>query len=432
MNYEKNGTVIPMESDAPINSSSKNIDLGPRESKNYMFYSLQNNIAQLDTTLPGIEDCIVFMNAVFYKIDSEEAILVRCQERVGKEPKSSIKIIIGSKVHTLNIQDTKEYLEWKDNGNWLAAFIGAEEPRLFAFQNEIYIYYTMTNPHATYPIRSLNYIKLQDAIDGKNNGQFLTPQINGKKQEPMEKNWMFLHTNKYMLAVYSLKPYILAEVEGDKLVEKIRRDYGCLNRFENTHLSSNVLRVNNKGKEEFMFVFSQKINHPKHYLSHLAFMESSAPFRLLRFSQDKIEISANATKFVYIASLTVKNKEVLHADPTDTILVSGGLDDDKMFLQEFEMQYFLDLPTQKCLVENKELDFMIKYTESEMQVNNIPVSLVDTTSNPTIASVTLDGIQNYRNLISIIIICFVPFLIYLLRKRHQNRKKNKEWSLHTA
>ena len=211
----------------------------------------------------------------------------------------------------------------------------------------------MTNPHAKNPMRGLEFIKLSDAISGDSRGHFMQPEIFGKDANWVEKNWLFINNGTNILALYNLQPFILGEVIGDSLRARIKRDYKCMDGLNNVHFSSNAIKINNHGRIEYMFVFNEKTGNVA-YNTYFAFMETKAPFNLLRISKKRFELGLPADRFTFINSITILNKAELFADKGDTILLSGGIDDTKVFVEPFKMEFFLEIEMKSCIVENSE------------------------------------------------------------------------------
>ena len=321
----------------------------------------KNNLVniQVDKT-GGLQQCESFFNGVIPRIQFQEIIIVRCMETLNNRRRSSIKIILNQKVVSLNITETEEYIKWGGGGDGWWQYFGPEDPRIFEFNHELYLYYTMTNPHPRKPLRGLEYIKLIDAIANDSRGHFMQPNIFGSDPGSIEKNWLFFNNGTNILALYSLHPYILGEVIGDSFRARIKREYKCMNGLSHVHFSSNAIKVNNHGTVEYMFVFNEKIedsSHPLSYHPYLAFMQSEPPFDLLRITKGNFKIDIHSDRFQFINSLTVLGKSELFADKGDSILVSGGLDDSKVFAETFPIDHFLNLETKRCGMEYSEWDY---------------------------------------------------------------------------
>lgn len=373
-------------------------------------YTVSNNIVDMSKLrdIPGLKTCHNFFNGVFPKFGFKEIMLLRCVEEEKGVVKSSIKIVMDKKAVKLNITETQEYLTWNGDGNFWYQFFGPEDPRIFEFNSRLYIYYTMTNPKRARPYRGIEFIKLEDAVAGSSRGTFLTPHIFNDGSTEVEKNWLFFNNGTNLLALYSLKPYVLAEVEGENLKARIRRDYQCLDPLQRVHFSSNAIKINNYGNTEYLFVFNDKYesdNHPKEYFAYLGFMQSKPPFNLLRISKEPLKLKVNQKRFLFIESLTVLGKSELYADKDDIVLVSGGMDDESIFLEQIRVSALLNLETQKCGIDNAEFDYF--------QIGEP----CDSTGSPSL-------------LLSIFVVVTV-FLVWFQRngywRRRPNKKKNKQF-----
>ena len=335
-------------------------------------YSVQNGIIIVDMHQTELEECNTLYNAVFTVIDFHYVMIVRCNLFIGPDNnKSYIKFFFLNKISSFSVMESKEYLDW--NGNWLPRHgcIGAEDARIFEFKSKLYMYYTMSNPKARMPLRGIEYLPLKDAILGNRRGKYLEARIFDRNQEVVEKNWIFFSNETNLLALYSIKPFILGEIVENTLVARVQRDYICVNDFKLAHLSSNAIMINNYGRKEYMFIFNEKREGEKFkYHAHIGFMEIRSPHRLLRISKEEVHININATKYTYISSLTVKGKPSLQAGKHDTIIVSGGLDDTLPFYFEFSVDYFLNQPTVQCQAENNELEFFLDSLSNQCETDN--------------------------------------------------------------
>ena len=229
----------------------------------------------------------------------------------------------------------------------------------------------MTNPIGKMPLRSVEIIKLKDAFQGKGRGKFIDTRIFGNGKEIVEKNWVFFNNGTNLLALYSIKPFVLGELAENTMVARIKREYNCINRFSTAHLSSNALRINNKGQHEYIFIFNEK--HEDWHLTYdayIGFMEVDTPHRLLRITKDKLDLGVPSDSFIYIDSITVKGKTNLFAERYDTLIVSGGVDDSAPFYKEFPVDFFLNLNTVECHAENNEMDFFLDSITSRCDASN--------------------------------------------------------------
>eukprot|EP00834_Sanchytrium_tribonematis_P000819 NODE_16_length_49026_cov_1.035992.p14 type:complete len:279 gc:universal NODE_16_length_49026_cov_1.035992:17906-18742(+) len=257
-----------------------------------------------------LKECHEIFNGVYREYKDHIQYILRCKNEKDGKAHSEVKIIDNKNVYTYDALESAAFLKWDCcNGKFpFHEFHGAEEPRLFYYKNEAYLYYSMNNPLAKDPIRGIEYIKYEDAMKNKQTATFLQPNIFGKTNE-VEKNWIFFSNQTDILVYYSMNPWILGEVNQEKKTfeAKISRNYDCVDPKMSVHFSSNALPVNVDGREELLYFVNYR-PHPgqMEYVPGFAFMSATAPYELLRVSNDHLESSLKPQKLVYYNSITVK------------------------------------------------------------------------------------------------------------------------------
>eukprot|EP00834_Sanchytrium_tribonematis_P001230 NODE_28_length_38599_cov_0.791792.p9 type:complete len:392 gc:universal NODE_28_length_38599_cov_0.791792:21740-22915(+) len=315
------------------------------------------DLASIKSGKPELQECIKIFNGVTVRYNKKDYLILRCKLD-GNIKITNIKLISPDKVATLNITETDAFKNWDGGKSYYKQFYGAEDPRIMQFQNEIYIYYTMNNPNPRKPVRSLGYMKLKDAISGSDIANFLTPSIFGQDPGEIEKNWLFISNETDILVLYNLKPYILADIRDNQLVAQIQRDYDCVRNFDRVHFSSNAIEIDNNGKEEFMFVFNvREYSNPTNYFPYVGFLEANAPFQLLRITNHPLKFISDAKKWSYVQGLTVKSQRQFNAFLNDTILFTGGVDDEKVFMGEAKLKDLMSMETKLCTFPSNEWNY---------------------------------------------------------------------------
>ena len=380
-------------------------------------------IVKFDYSLPGLDNCEDLINGVVTKFKSEEVIIARCWAKLGPtlatfNPEArltSIKLLFKKKAITLYARDTKEYLEWnagKQVGG-LSSFWGPEDPRVFEFKDELYIYYAMTNPHQELPYRGMEYIKFKDVVESNSDpqrGQFIKPNVFGREVQSAEKNWLFFSNSTNIMALYSLKPYILGLIEEDKFDAKIQYEFSCLSRFKAIHFSSNAIKLNKiNGTSEYMFIFNDR-SSTSTYIPYLGFMEAQEPYHLTRISRLPLHINVNHSKLIYSQSLTVKNSSSLIANHSSIILLSGGVDDKLFFKQEYSPTDLVNLPTDHCYISPSHS------TSSISGINSLKTP--SATFHPS-----------FELSLVVLMLCLIGLLLYYARQNMHYKKYNR---IHSA
>ena len=323
------------------------------------FYKMSKIMITFDHTIPGLESCQDMTNAIVLQDENSTTFITRCWIPLNDFQKSinpnayfaSIKIITEDSVISLNAQDTKEYLDFNGNSQMEGGGFhwGGEDARLFEHNNELYLYYCMTNPNPQKPYRSLEFLPFKDVLSRNNapvRGNFITPKIFEQPSNAIEKNWLFFSNGSNIKAVYSLSPFILGDILNNLLVATLQREYPCLSRFRNIHFSSNAVTVNNHGYNELIFVFNDRTFNK--YSSFIGFIDANSPHHLLRISEMPFVIDLPHDKLVYSSSITVLNKKSLFAELNDSLIISGGVDDYLVFKQEVRVAELVKLKTIDC------------------------------------------------------------------------------------
>eukprot|EP00834_Sanchytrium_tribonematis_P007288 NODE_639_length_5118_cov_0.568440.p1 type:complete len:376 gc:universal NODE_639_length_5118_cov_0.568440:3251-4378(+) len=310
-------------------------------------------------------ECYAVFNAIFTKYQNQDLIILRCNQSPHNR---YIKFIYNHQISILNVNTSQEYYNWPEPVSGWHHYYGPEDPRLFEFNHEIYLYYTMNNPHQQYPVRGLEYIKLKDAINHKNNSHFITPHIFNAPVKEIEKNWLFIHNKTNIVILYSIHPYILGELNNNFLDAKIKREYSCfINMNTEVHFSTNAIEI----PQHKVFLFIINIRGGSHrYITHFTLMQNHPPFEIISISQQSIHMHLNDTKFQFINSLTLKNKDSLTADLEDILILSGGLDDKLIFESELSIKSVLQVPMQVCKVPYSEYDYF-GYPEERNKLDEI-------------------------------------------------------------
>eukprot|EP00834_Sanchytrium_tribonematis_P008423 NODE_984_length_2791_cov_0.439822.p2 type:complete len:283 gc:universal NODE_984_length_2791_cov_0.439822:2631-1783(-) len=280
----------------------------------------------------------------------------------------------------------------------------------------MYIYYIMTNPKGEFPYRGVELMSIQDALGGSTKHHFIKTSIFNEKVQKREKNWVFIYNQTNLLVLHSLRPFILGELVHMTLLQaQIIRNYNCITKFtKNIHLSSNSILIQNNNKMEFMFIFNEmKIGKKyKVYKPYLAFLQSEAPYDLLRITE--MPLNFNMTKQfknpynAFYSGLSVLNRHDLTALQHDIIILSGGINDKYQFKLEIPLVQLLQLNTSKCLnMETKYLQSTSRAFYNDFKVHSINW-LVDI---PII-------------LLCVLLIQFIPIL-YRYSRQHSHYKLYK-------
>ena len=302
----------------------------------------------------GFEKCARVYNGVSAYFDKAPIYFLTCQDKnepQGRITQKSIEIIYKHASVTFKPKESDEFMSWDGNGLRWIGHLGAEDPRVMEYNNELYMYYTMNNPYAERPVRGMNIIKISDAINGKEEGQFLHY---GNRE--MEKNWLFLNNGTQLLVLYDLFPYLIGEIAVDQFIPRIQRNYKCIETFKlegGIHFASNAIKIDINGTSEYMFLFNyiRGAELKDRYITHIGFMQAEGDFEILRISAISLNIGLPYESFQYISSLAVKGRSTLNASKNDIIVIGGGLDDSQVFQSEVSLADLLKIPTIGCTAE---------------------------------------------------------------------------------
>lgn len=108
----------------------------------------------------------------------------------------------------------------------IAAGIVQEDPRLFVFRGRLHVAYTVVHRQPQGGIYTdVGYARLIDTVDGWQVEREFLPQYAGR--QPWEKNWGFFDHHGELHALYSLTPWRMLRLDGDRaeLVLEQRIDF---------------------------------------------------------------------------------------------------------------------------------------------------------------------------------------------------------------
>eukprot|EP00834_Sanchytrium_tribonematis_P007309 NODE_643_length_5058_cov_0.251664.p2 type:complete len:387 gc:universal NODE_643_length_5058_cov_0.251664:2025-865(-) len=325
---------------------------------------------------PHLQDCQDIFNGVIVQYKGHLMEIVRCYLGIINDRLySEIRILYNHQMYKLNITETTAYKTQFMKTYWMKAF-GPEDPRVTVFNNELYLYFTMTNSQAQDPFRGMEMMKIEHVLQGNSTRQFLN--VITDKPSQLEKNWLFFHNHTNLLVLYNLKPFSIGEMIDNQLQIRINRNYDCIDHIKEKgviHFSSNAIRIQNHQKEEYMFIFSviRTGDKFKQYLPFLGFFEANAPHRLLRISENVLDFNVNYDQFVYYSSMTVDSKVDLVANLHDRIIISGGIDDKKVFKLTSTLENILTIKTQQCHEPFSEWDyFKVQIQSNSSKLVNTP------------------------------------------------------------
>eukprot|EP00834_Sanchytrium_tribonematis_P005769 NODE_373_length_8576_cov_0.988557.p3 type:complete len:409 gc:universal NODE_373_length_8576_cov_0.988557:8339-7113(-) len=359
------------------------------------YFHIKGRVVNINPYKPQMPDCYRVYNIIFSKFENQDVILFRCDHHYNMDlynGNSSIKFIISEPglpllppdvpknkdslnqiiemplgtIKTLQVQQTEAFNEWYSSTFW-QRYRGAEDPRIFQHQNELYLYYTNNNPQAQLPVRGIEIMKFRDALEGAADGLFLQPHfyehtnLFGGNTE-IEKNWLLFSNESDILALYSLNPFIMGDLtlQNDRVAlynTQFKRQYSCFKNIKDeVHFSSNVITINYHGELQYLFVFNIR-NETVRYITHFAMMQNKAPFHLTRISKYPLKIDLDYNKFEFISGLNVRGKSELIANEGDVITLSGGIDDDVLFEADVFMEELLDMEMMTCESENREIKY---------------------------------------------------------------------------
>eukprot|EP00834_Sanchytrium_tribonematis_P007540 NODE_697_length_4659_cov_0.783991.p2 type:complete len:386 gc:universal NODE_697_length_4659_cov_0.783991:4120-2963(-) len=320
----------------------------------------------------GIDECEVLFNGVVYKLNQEELLILRCTCVENNKRRSVVKFLTRSFSQTYSSEMSQEFMGWDTNntrdGQW-KNFIGPEEARIFEFKDDIFLYYSMTNPLPQFPMRGIEIIKLKDALSqnyAKSKSKtFLQTNVFGASPK-VEKNWVFIDNGTDLIVLYKMNPYILGDISNSTFNARIKRQYNCFHPEDEVHFSSNAIKIIQDNQPEYMVAFNNRpIEDSSKYLSHLAFFQAEAPFELKRITRNTIDFGIEYNKLIYFDGITIQGKNELHTDSLDdVILLSGGIDDKNVFKIQIYLRDLMELPSKSCTAENGEWAYF-GYPESK-------------------------------------------------------------------
>ncbi len=346
-----------------------------------------DDIIQLNENIHELNGCRAIFNGAFITYSNTEYLIARCN-LLNKYDKgiSEFKLISPTGIRTLHITDSIAFKTW--NVGSVQNYLGPEDPRVFEHQNELYLYYSMSNPNRYYPMRSLEYIKIKDVLEltphtryNESQRTFLRPDIFGTTNYWVEKNWLFFSNTTSILAIYGLKPFIIGDVYKNDFTALFQRDYDCLSNLENTHISSNAITISSDNKILNAFVFNEKIrendrNDKPQYKSYMGYFEAYAPFRLLHIAP--LQLNINSSSFIYIENISILNKNKLHANENDTLIFTGGVDDSSIFYKELKVKTLLNMNKTTCQIKYNEMDyFMLSSFKKPITANATTVCTIE-------------------------------------------------------
>ena len=297
--------------------------------------------------------CIVNMNGAYAYADKKELLIYRCwrapyKDSVSGKERYSNSIWIRSEGIDIEVPyKTPESFYTIDNGSPFLPYVGSEDPRVFEFQKELYIYYTGVTPYQRYPYRSLVIHKLSDALNNIASYKFIEPHI--KAAQVVEKNWLFIGNDTHINALYTLHPFVMGTVSNEKLLKMFSVEYDCLQQFEHAHIGSNAILLH-MGMPMFAFIINIKLsNNPIKYESRIAWLASVYPYELYGIS-DPWKVEVEHRNFVFYQNVVAKDRYHKEAFINDTLIISGGVDDQNIFKIEEPAQDWYDLKMNRCKV----------------------------------------------------------------------------------
>ena len=285
---------------------------------------------------PQIEPCINFFNLAFIGNDMIAGRCYKGQQLIQNKAfvVHSIYLIIPSKFK-------KQFeLTWfypmQQILNRHQQWIGVEDPRFFYFK-EWYLQFTgdASDSH----IRTMHIIPINTAIRNALPTNILTDIDN----KPTEKNWAFFgETNLH--AIYSLTPFTVGLVHGNKLNLLWKSDFDCLS--GHITIATNALRVELHNDAYYLIIYHDRetTDYYKHYV---LLIQGSYPFKPLRRSSHPLKINAAHKKFIYLSSLNTESGNPV-ADLDSILILSGGIDDTQGVVMKTTAGQLLSRTTAIC------------------------------------------------------------------------------------
>lgn len=98
--------------------------------------------------------------------------------------------------------------------------LAVEDPRLFLFNGRLHLMYAGVGPGKRGPVISVCYCRLRDDFSVEAN--FCPHYV---RRTRIEKNWQFFEHDGALLAVYSIRPHVVLEIDGDQARERFRETW---------------------------------------------------------------------------------------------------------------------------------------------------------------------------------------------------------------
>eukprot|EP00834_Sanchytrium_tribonematis_P007308 NODE_643_length_5058_cov_0.251664.p1 type:complete len:398 gc:universal NODE_643_length_5058_cov_0.251664:3315-2122(-) len=315
------------------------------------------------STYPIAKDCKVTTNGVFTTYNNKELVLFNCIH----ENDYSVLMYYNGKMKSLNIKDSEAYLSMNRTINEYELH-GPMHPHVFSFKNELYLYYSMTNPqNKENPFRSMEMMTIKDVLDGSSHRSFINTKIFDKKPLFIEENWAFFETNQEMRAIYSLKPFIIGKMENNQLFKSTSEShYDCMTQFKyELQITSNAMKYKSEKtqKEEYMVFFNayQSDNSSNSdYNTYIGYFNAAEPHHLLRITQNAFDVGIPG-KSIHYSGVYLNG---------DILKISGGVDQ-KIFKIEMELKQIMNLQTSPCLKqESNQEDVKTQPKEERKEVTD--------------------------------------------------------------